>query len=197
MNSITVSGWDVLDEAHRVLRATVAGVAAGDWARPTPCADWTVTQVLQHAAGDQLGYAAAITGEGGPTENPFAPSGRLTEDPMDFLNPTLNAAAAAWATVGKDVATALTPLPLGPLPTWVGSGAAALDAAVHAWDIAVATGQPSPLTDELAGTLMKVALEMVEPLRAFAFAPAIAPDPADTDAAALLKFLGRRPNWAA
>jgi uncharacterized protein (TIGR03086 family) len=197
MNSITVSGWDVLDEAHRVLRATVAGVAAGDWDRPTPCAEWTVTQVLQHAAGDQLGYAAAITGEGGPTENPFDPSGRLTEDPMDFLNPTLNAAAAAWATVGKDVETALTPLPLGPLPTWVGSGAAALDAAVHAWDIAVATGQPSPLTDELAASLMKVAMEMVEPLRAFAFAPAIAADPTDTDAALLLKFLGRRPNWTA
>ncbi|MEV0721083.1 TIGR03086 family metal-binding protein, partial [Asanoa sp. NPDC050611] len=173
--NVVVSGWQLMDEAHRVLRATVAGVAAGDWGRPTPCTEWNATQVLQHAAGDQLGYAAAITGEGGPTENPFAPSGRLTQDPVAFLNPHLNAAAAAWATVGKDVETAATPLPLGPLPTWVGSGAAALDAAVHAWDIAVATGQPSPLTDELAGPLLKVAKEFVEPLRAFAFSPAIEP----------------------
>ncbi|MEV4620555.1 TIGR03086 family metal-binding protein [Asanoa sp. NPDC049573] len=195
-DNITLSGWDVLDEAHRVLRATVAAVAPGDWGRATPCAEWTVTQVLQHAAGDQLGYAAAITGEGGPTENPFAPSGRLDQDPMEFLNPTLNAAAAAWSTVGNDVETAPTPLPLGPLPTWVGSGAAALDAAVHAWDIAVATGQPSPLTDDLARPLRKVAAEMVEPLRAFAFAPAITPEPTDTDTALLLKYLGRRPDWA-
>jgi uncharacterized protein (TIGR03086 family) len=195
--NITVSGWDLMDEAHRVLRATVAGVAAGDWDRPTPCSEWNATQVLQHAAGDQLGYAAAITGEGGPTENPFAPSGHLTQDPMAFLNPHLNAAAAAWATVGKDTETALTPLPLGPLPTWVGSGAAALDAAVHAWDIAVATGQPSPLTPDLARSLMKVAIEIVEPLRAFAFAPAIETLPTDNDVTTLLKYLGRRAEWAA
>ncbi|GIF72986.1 TIGR03086 family metal-binding protein [Asanoa siamensis] len=196
-NGQQVSGWELMDEAHRVLRATVAGVAPGDWGRPTPCAQWNATQVLQHAAGDQLGYAAAITGEGGPTENPFAPSGQLAQDPMDFLDPHLDAAARAWATVGKEVETAMTPLPLGPLPTWVGSGAAALDAAVHAWDIAVATGQPSPLTDELARSLMKVATQIVEPLRAFAFAPAIEPTPADDDVAVLLKYLGRRPDWAA
>jgi uncharacterized protein (TIGR03086 family) len=194
--NIVVSGWDLLDEAHRVLRETVAGVAADKWDQPTPCAAWNATQVLQHAAGDQLGYAAAITGEGGPTENPFDPSGHLTQDPMAFLNPHLDAAAAAWATVGKD-GTALTPLPLGPLPTWVGSGAAALDAAVHAWDIAVATGQPSPLTAELARSLMKVAIEIVEPLRAFAYAPAFETAPTDDDVTALLKYLGRRIDWAA
>jgi uncharacterized protein (TIGR03086 family) len=195
--NITVSGWDVLDEAHRVLRKTVEGVAAGDWDRPTPCKEWNLTQVLQHAAGDQLAYAAAITGEGGPAENPFAPSGHLTQDPMAYLNPQLNATAAAWATVGKDAETAPTPLPLGPLPTWVGSGAAALDAAVHAWDIAIATGQPSPLTEELSRSLMKVATEIVEPLRAFAFAPAIETAPADNDVTALLKYLGRRADWTA
>jgi len=27
---------------------------------PTPCTNWTVTQVLQHAAGDQLAWAAAV-----------------------------------------------------------------------------------------------------------------------------------------
>ncbi|MDG4825185.1 TIGR03086 family metal-binding protein [Asanoa sp. WMMD1127] len=195
--NVVVSGWDVLDEAHRVLRRTVAGVGADAWDRRTPCAEWNVTQVLQHAAGDQLGYAAAITGQGGPTENPFAPSGQLAQEPMAYLDPALNAAAAAWATVGKDVETAMTPLPLGPLPTWVGSGAAALDAAVHAWDIAVASGQPSPLTEELSRSLMAVAVEIVEPLRAFAFAPAIEPAPGDDHTTALLKYLGRRADWTA
>ncbi|MEV4538531.1 TIGR03086 family metal-binding protein [Asanoa sp. NPDC049518] len=195
--NITVSGWDLLDESHRVLRATVAGVAAGDWDRPTPCTDWNATQVLQHAAGDQLGFAWAITGGDAPTENPFAPSGVLTQDPTAYLHPHLEAAAAAWATVDKSAETAPTPLPLGPLPTWVGSGAAALDAAVHAWDIAVATGQPSPLTPELARSLMKVAVEIVEPLRAFAYAPAITTSPTDDDVTTLLAYLGRPADWSA
>src|SRR6202000_3457401 len=43
----------------------------------TPCADWTVTQVLQHAAGDQLAWAAALGVGGGPSANPFAASGQL------------------------------------------------------------------------------------------------------------------------
>jgi Mycothiol maleylpyruvate isomerase N-terminal domain len=49
----------------------VLGVADNDWDRPTPCDQWNVTQVLQHAAGDQLAYAAAITGGSGPSENPL------------------------------------------------------------------------------------------------------------------------------
>ncbi len=50
MNEITRTGWDVLDEARAMLRAAVAGVPADGWQRPTPCTEWNVTQVLQHAA---------------------------------------------------------------------------------------------------------------------------------------------------
>ena len=53
MNEITRTGWDVLDEARTLLRAAVAGVPADGWQRPTPCTEWTVAQVLQHAALDQ------------------------------------------------------------------------------------------------------------------------------------------------
>ncbi len=53
MNEITRTGWDVLDEARAMLRAAVAGVPADGWQRPTPCTEWTVAQVLQHAALDQ------------------------------------------------------------------------------------------------------------------------------------------------
>lgn len=90
------------------------------------------------------------------------------------------------------------PLPQGPMPAWLAAGACALDAAVHAWDIAVATGRPSPLTPEMAVPLMEVATRIVEPLRAYgAYAPAIETgDDARDDAgavAALLAYLGRRP----
>jgi hypothetical protein len=71
----------------------------------------------------------------------------------------------------------------------------ALDAAIHAWDIALATGQPSPLTAELAAQLQPAAEATAEPLRAFAYAPALPGMATDDPAASLLRYLGRNPSW--
>ncbi|KDN23965.1 TIGR03086 family metal-binding protein [Amycolatopsis rifamycinica] len=191
----STGGWPILAAAHEALRAAIAGVQ--DWSAPTPCSEWNVTQVLQHAAGDQLGYAAAITGTGGPDFNPFAPSGSLTGEPAEFLEPTLAAAAAAFATVPENATEVPTPLPQGALPAPVAAGAAALDAAVHAWDIATAAGRQSPLTPELAEQLIPVAEELADPLRGFAYAPALEPASNDDAVAKLLRYLGRNPEWTA
>ncbi|MET8338352.1 TIGR03086 family metal-binding protein [Streptosporangium canum] len=198
MNDNIATEWAVLNDAHEALRTAVRGVAAGDWDRPTPCATWTVTQVLQHAAGDQLGFAAFITGGPEPSEDPFAPSGTLSASPSAVAEEAMKASADAWATVGKDVQEVAVPVPPGKLTASFGAGACALDAAVHAWDIAVATGRPSPLTPELARQLMPVAAAIVEPLRAYgAYAPALEAEDGDDDVAALLRYLGRRPDWTA
>jgi hypothetical protein len=79
------------------------------------------------------------------------------------------------------------------------AGAAALDAGIHAWDIAMAAGQGSPLRPELARALLPVAHGIVEPLRAYGvYAVALEPGPGADDAAAvLLCYLGRRPDWTA
>lgn len=187
--------WPLLSAAHKALRTAVAGVR--NWSLPTPCSAWNATQVLQHAAGDQQGYAAFITGSGGPEFDPFSPSGELSGAPSDFLEPTLRAAAAAFATVAADATAVPTPLPQGALPAPVAVGAAALDAAVHAWDIAVATGQKSPLTPQLAAALLPVAKELAEPLRGFAYAAALESEAGDDAAAELLRYLGRDPLWTA
>ena len=89
-----------------------------------------------------------------------------------------------------------TPLP--PVPTMrpeLAAGACALDAAIDAWDIAAATGQSSPLTAELAAQLQPAARATAEPLRGFAYAPALPDQPGDDAAAALLRYLGRDPHW--
>ena len=75
MSEITLTGWQVLDEGRAMLRAAVAGVPADGWQRPTPCAEWNVTQVLQHAALDQRAWGAMVAGTEMPGENPFAPWG--------------------------------------------------------------------------------------------------------------------------
>jgi uncharacterized protein (TIGR03086 family) len=195
MSENAVTGWDVLDSAHRALRSVALGMAPDDGERPTPCERWTVTQVLQHAAGDQLAWAAAITGGSGPADNPFTPSGQLAGTPLAVVDEALHTAVAAWATVGVYAGDVPSPLPQGPLPASLAAGACALDAAIHAWDIAVATGQPSPLTPALAEPLHAAATQIVEPLRGFAYASPLGPQPGDDDIAALLRYLGRRPEW--
>jgi uncharacterized protein (TIGR03086 family) len=180
-----------------MMRSVIDGVSDAGWAAPTPCEQWNAAQVLRHAAGDQLAYAAAITGSGGPAENPFEPSAGRPEDPADYLEAALLGAVAAWSTVAPGTAGLPTPLPQGAMAADDAAAAAALDMAVHAWDIAAATGQPAPLPAELAARLMPVALAIVEPLRAYGvYAAALPPEPGDDATAALLRYLGRPPAWA-
>jgi hypothetical protein len=101
----------------------------------------------------------------------------------------------AFAAVTADAQAIPTPLPQGSLPAGIAVGAAALDAAIHAWDVAVATGRPSPLDAGLSERLLPVAEAIAEPLRGFAYAPALAPRAADDATAALLRYLGRDPEW--
>jgi hypothetical protein len=145
-----------------------------------PGAGRTVTQVLQHAVADQLAWAAILGVGAGPSAD---------------IEPALTTAHAAWAAVQSDDDAVPTPLPQGKMPAKTAAAACALDAAVHAWDIAVATAQRSPLTTDLAAGLLPVAQAIAEPLRGFAYAPALAPEPSDDPAAALLRYLGRDPQW--
>ncbi|MFF3222629.1 TIGR03086 family metal-binding protein [Nocardia suismassiliense] len=198
---------DVIAESYRALATVVAGVRDDQWQLPTPCSEWNVTQVVQHAAGDQLAYAAALGIGGGPSENPFEPSGHIDGTPVALVADAIEQTAAAWATVTDGTESVPTPLPHGALATPVAAVMGALDAAVHAWDIAIATGQPSPLTDELAGYLLTAArtghpapgsgeeAEIVEPLRQWgAYAAIVDGKPEDTAVAQLLRYLGRDPQ---
>jgi uncharacterized protein (TIGR03086 family) len=185
----------VLDEALEALRAVVANLVPGDEGKPTPCAEWNVAQVLQHATGDQAGWAAAVGSGPFPGEDPFAPTGELAAGPSALVDEALGRAATAWAGVAPDAAEVPTPLPTGPMPAPLAAAACALDAAVHAWDLAVATGQPSPLTPDLAARLQPAANAIADPLRGFAFAAALADEPSGDAADFLLRYLGRNPAW--
>ena len=186
-----------LGEARAMLRNAVAGVPETGWALATPCSDWNVTQVLQHAALDQLAWAAAIGGTAMPADNPFAPTGQLATAPLAYVTGTLDASAAAWTGISGE-SLVPTPLPQGELAPSVAAGAAAVDAAIHAWDIAVATGQGSPLTPALAKALRPVAESIVEPLRQYGAYAAVVELPAGArEDEALLAYVGRRPEWAA
>ncbi|MGH8879067.1 MAG: TIGR03086 family metal-binding protein [Stackebrandtia sp.] len=193
----SIDDWrGVLAESHRALRTAVAGVGSDAWDKPTPCERWTVAQVFQHATGDQHGFASILTGGPGPDFNPFRPSGVLDGDPAAYLDRVLTDADAAWKTVADNAEHVPSPIPGPPQPAWVVAGSAALDAAVHAWDIAVATGRPSPLTPHTAQQLMLVARLVVDGVREYgAYAAAIATKPGADEVTVLLAYLGRHADW--
>ncbi|MFF5206478.1 TIGR03086 family metal-binding protein [Streptosporangium sp. NPDC000396] len=195
MNAI--DGHKLVADAHDYLRTATLGVPEKRWGNGTLCTEWTVRQVLNHARLAQLAYAAAITGgEGEPPVNPFQPADAFNATPVDDLDEALSKVSAAWSTISPDAQTA--PTPMGPMPLWVGTGACALDAGVHAWDIAVATGQDLPLPEDLAERLTPVAEQLVDRMRdsyGF-FAPALDNPTGTNRAEALLRFLGRDPHWS-
>lgn len=186
---------EVLTRAHAYLAEVVAGVPEAAWGAPTPCTEWTVRQVLNHARIDQQAYGLAITG-GRPDSDPFHPADALDGDPAADLDKVLRAVAEAYAGLPADAEQA--PTPVGPMPVPLAAAAAAMDAAVHAWDIAVATGRHRPLTGELADGIRPAAQRLVDHLRdAYqVFAPAREPVPDHDSAEALLAFLGRDPHWS-
>jgi uncharacterized protein (TIGR03086 family) len=181
-----------LEQLHRV----AAGVPADRLDDPTPCAQWTVAQVLHHAAGDQHAWASVVGSAAQPSYNPFSPPHRLDQSAAEVVGSAVEVANQVWAQV--DPAAAALPTPLPPVPTLepgLAAAACALDAAVHAWDVAVATGQPSPLSAELAEQLLPAARATAEPLRGFAYAPALPAETGDDAVATLLRYLGRDPEW--
>jgi uncharacterized protein (TIGR03086 family) len=182
-----------LDLLHRV----AASVRPDQLDAPTPCSQWTVAQVLLHAAGDQHAWASIVGSGSPPGYDPFAPPGQPDGDIGQLITDAIDAAITAWA--GVDPAAQTVPTPLPPVPAMapeLAAAACALDAAIHAWDVAVATGQPSPLTGVLASQLNPAARATAGPLRGFAYAHALPAQPGDDPAATLLRYLGRDPHWA-
>ncbi len=141
------------------LAATVAGrVEPGQLDRPTPCADFDVSALVDHLVG--AGRRAAALGRGEePTGEEF-PHVELADAP-DALRSSGSEAEAAWADDRKLDATVT--MPWG--ETFVGRTLVDMylaELVTHAWDLAVATGQ-QPGEDGLAATALEAAQSMLRP----------------------------------
>lgn len=188
---------NVLTTALDALRGVADGTAADQLDSSTPCSEWTVGQVLMHAAGDQRAWAATVGSADMPNYNPFDPPQESEDGVAEAVRSAVDVASQTWADV--DLSAESLPTPLPPVPTLapeLAAAAAALDAAVHAWDVAVATGQPSPLSASLAGQLRPAAEATAESLRGFAYAPPLPEVAGEDEAGALLRYLGRDPAWS-
>jgi uncharacterized protein (TIGR03086 family) len=188
---------DDIAASHRAAldatRPVVAGINRDQWAHPTPCDDWDVRELLGHiVAGNwwaaRLAAGATIEEVGDAYDGDVLSPNALTE-----YERSADAAARAFEAPGAlDAPCAVS---YGPVPGSVYAGHRFVDVLVHGWDLAVATGQPSPLTPELVDACWRVLepqLDLLLQSGMFGTAHSV---PADADATTrLLCTLGRDPD---
>lgn len=173
----------------------VAAVAAHHWERPTPCADWTVRELVNHVVGEDRWTPPLL-------------AGRTIADLGDRLDGDLLGAdpnAAARAAADEATASVAERLPAGgavhlsygdeDMGEYVRQLAA--DHLIHAWDLAVATDGERRLDAELVGDVADWFTDREALYRAGGVIGERQPlgDAAGDRQAELLSAFGRDPAW--
>lgn len=186
-------GFELLAGAHAYLLAAAKGVPADGWGSATPCSRWTAGEVFNHARLDQLALVMDIL-DTAPPGDPFTPEAAVGPDPVADLEAALKQAADAWES-GRDLESVQTPM--GPMPAAAGAAVAALDAGVHAWDLASGTGQDLPLDDALAAGIAGTTAHVITFVReSFGkYGPEFPVGDEAPPAIRLLAMTGRDPYW--
>lgn len=140
--------FPVLTTSLALLRQVASGVSVGQLDNLTPCSDWTVAQVLLHAAGDQHAWASSISSSPPPAYNPFAPAKQLDGTIDDLIAPAIQTATTAWAGIEGQPAP-LTAELAGQLQ------AAAEATAEPLRGFAYASALPRQATDDPGATLLR------------------------------------------
>lgn len=124
----------------------VGDLDPGQWELPTPCPDWTVRQLVNHLVLGHRRFAAALTG-GTP---PAPDADLLGGDPASAYASSAEAMLAAFRADGA--LDSPVSIPAGTLPGRVACELRVVEALVHGWDLARATGRtlefPAELVEE-------------------------------------------------
>jgi uncharacterized protein (TIGR03086 family) len=162
--------------------------------RPTPCREWDLRMLLRHASESLAALGEGIeTGRVGP--DPAAEDGDLVADPARAFRDRAGQLLDAWTSPGHQ--RQIIEIARCPLAASVMAATAALEIAVHGWDISRACGQRQPIPRALATDLLAIAPALVpragrHPLFAAPVTMAAMAGPSDRLAA----FLGRSPGIA-
>jgi len=189
----------------RAVRASVdlvSGVGEADLARPTPCAGWTLADLLEHMTVQHDGFAAAAAGQGADLER-WRP---VHHEPSVLVTAYTNAASRVLDAFGADgvldrtfclpeISTAIE------FPGRQAIGFHFIDYVVHGWDVARSLGLGYALEPGLLAPALEIAAAVPDGARRLspgaAFAPRIAPAADGDTLDTILALLGRRSEWPA
>ena len=123
----------------------IGAVHDDQWTGPTPCAGWSVRDLVIHVVAGNSLFAGALRG-GQPT----APQGTAMPD-AGLLNAYRDSAAELLGAFREPGALdAMVTVPFGTVPGVVALHLRITELLVHGWDLARATGQPAAAPDGLA-----------------------------------------------
>jgi uncharacterized protein (TIGR03086 family) len=177
------------DEFARRLRL----VGPDDWRRPTPCSEWDVRALVNHVVGGNVRYQLLLSGAATEQVEATRTVDHLGEDALASFVGTADVVVAcfhedgALERVGHHASGDRTGRELLSMRI--------LDAAVHGWDLARATGADETLDEDVVAFLLAytAGLDLGPQQRAFALADADGPrDGSAQDQ--LLHRLGRHPT---
>ena len=143
--------WELYRASVHWWTRCVGGVADDDWLRPTPCAPWTVHELVNHVAGEDLWTVPLMEGQTIEEVDGRFDGDVLGDDPHSSVS---RAATDALATVERTLpAHGTVHLSYGTesMDEYVRQLLA--DHLVHGWDLAVATGQPTTLDPALVAAV--------------------------------------------
>jgi uncharacterized protein (TIGR03086 family) len=190
MTAVTSSPGPVadLERAFAAAAVIVDGIPHDRLDAPSPCADWTVSEVVEHVIEGNLVVARAL----GPD---------LADAPevVESLGPRFRSAADALvaALALPDALSGTVTVPFGTVPVPVAVGLRTVEALVHGWDVAVASGQdPAAFPADLAeaGIAFSGSMFASTDRTRLPFGPAVAVGPSAPAIDRLAALLGREPR---
>ena len=177
----------MLGEVMRKTEGILAGVRPDQRDFPTPDADWNVRQLENHIVGWAIHFAARESGQG---EAGDPSSYQAGDDPAREFEPTIDPLVTALD--GKLSAPADQSGEGGyPAPALITVLIA--EYVLHGWDLATATHQPVPFTDEEAKASLAMRPLLTQEYRDQMFGPELPAPPNATPLQELLAFAGREP----
>lgn len=131
----------------------VEHLATGDWARPTPCPQWTVRRLVGHTVSIICDLGALAREESLP---PALGDTQFVDGPAvaERIRSALDTGLRPWDQVHL---SALRQFPWGTTPAVRALQFTAIEIVGHGWDLAIATGVPVDIRDDDSEALIGVA----------------------------------------
>jgi uncharacterized protein (TIGR03086 family) len=192
---------EIRDWDRRAVRRSVElvdAVTSGDLTRPTPCGDWTLTELIGHLTAQHRGFAAAARGQGADLVHWSVP--QAGPDPVAAYRDAAEDVIAAFAASEADAPFTLPEITTRmAFPARRAIGFHLIDYVVHSWDLARSLDVPVDLDDDLVRAALPIAVAVPNgPERRqpdAGFAPALDVPAGSSTLDEILLRLGRSPNW--
>lgn len=178
-----------LERSYDELAKVVANLSPDQLAQPTGCPDWDGRGLLNHTLGGGLMYTLVNEGQAA-TEDAGDVVGA---DPVGAVTRVSVANLASWRADGALAGDRA--YPWGTFPASVGLLINLGEIAVHAWDLAVATGQPATIDPDSAQLVYDLYTNIpMDDMRANGvYGPEVSVPASAPVADRLLGFLSRQP----